>query len=112
MDRMEQNTAGPTFTHSKVDESATIVHVQGELDIDSADALRDALETAEESVGTILRLDASGVTFLDSTALGVILASAQRMQERGARFELVCTSPSIRRILDMTLISRTVHLLP
>jgi len=29
-----------------------------------------------------------------------------------ARFELVCTSPSIRRILDMTLISRTVHLLP
>ena len=101
MDRMERNTAGPTFTHSKVDESATIVHVQGELDIDSADALRDALETAEESVGTILRLDASGVTFLDSTALGVILASAQRMQERGARFELVCTSPSIRRILDM-----------
>src|SRR5689334_7606111 len=102
VDRMERNTAGPTFTHSKVDESATIVHVQGELDIDSADALRDALETAEES----------GETFLDSTALGVILASAQRMQERGARFELVCTSPSIRRILDMTLISRTVHLLP
>ena len=67
---------------------------------------------AEASVSTILRLDASGVTFLDSTALGVILASAHRMQERGARFELVCTSPSIRRILDMTLISRTVHVLP
>ena len=112
MNRMERNTAGPTFTQTEVDESATIVHVQGELDIDSADALRDALEAAEKSVGTILRLDASDVTFLDSTALGVILASAQRMQERGARFELVCTSPSIRRILDMTLISRTVHLLP
>jgi len=47
-----------------------------------------------------------------STALGVILASAQRMAERGGRFELVCGSPSIRRILDMTMISRTVHLLP
>jgi anti-sigma B factor antagonist len=112
VDIMEPNTARPTFTQSEVDESATVVHVQGELDIDSADALRDALAAAEHSVGTILRLDASGVTFLDSTALGVILASAQRMQERGARFELVCTSPSIRRILDMTLISRTVHLLP
>lgn len=112
MTRMEQNTAGPTFSQSKVDESATVVQVRGELDIDSSDALRDALEAAESSVGHILRLDASGVTFLDSTALGVILASAQRMQERGARFELVCTSPSIRRILDMTLISRTVHLLP
>ena len=110
---MERNTAGrPTFSQSAVDESAIVVHVQGELDIDSADTLRKALEAAEQSVGTILRLDASGVTFLDSTALGVILASAQRMEERGARFELVCTSPSIRRILDMTLISRTVHLLP
>jgi hypothetical protein len=34
------------------------------------------------------------------------------MAERGGRFELVCGSPSIRRILDMTMISRTVHLLP
>ena len=112
MAHMERNPASPTFTQTIVDESATIVHVQGELDIDSADALRDALEAAEGSVSNILRLDASGVTFLDSTALGVILASAQRMQERGARFELLCTSPSIRRILDMTLISRTVHVLP
>ena len=109
---MERNPTSLTFTQTVVDESATVVHVEGELDIDSADALRNALEAAETSVGTILRLDASGVTFPDSTALGVILASAQRMQDRGARFELVCTSPSIRRILDMTLISRTVHVLP
>jgi anti-sigma B factor antagonist len=109
---MERNPTSPTFTQTVVDESATVVVVEGELDIDSADALRSALEAAETSVSTILRLDASGVTFLDSTALGVILASAQRMQDRGARFELVCTSPSIRRILDMTLISRTVHVLP
>ena len=109
---MERNPTSPRFSQTVVDESATVVHVDGELDIDSADALRSALEAAEASVRTILRLDASGVTFLDSTALGVILASAQRMQERGARFELVCTSPSIRRILDMTLISRTVHVLP
>jgi anti-anti-sigma factor len=79
---MERNPASPTFTQTVVDESATVVHVQGELDIDSADALRDALEAAEKSVTTILRLDASGVTFLDSTALGVILASP-RMEERG-----------------------------
>ena len=110
--RVWAEPTSPTFSQTVVDESATVVHVEGELDIDSADALRSALEAAEASVRTILRLDASGVTFLDSTALGVILASAQRMQERGARFELVCTSPSIRRILDMTLISRTVHVLP
>lgn len=102
----------PTFKVSLVEETAVVVSVDGELDIDSADALRAALDAAEEKDTPVLRLDASGVTFLDSTALGVILASAQRLRGRGARFELVCTSPSIRRILDMTLISRTVHLLP
>jgi len=57
-------------------------------------------------------LDASDVGFLDSTALGVILSCAQRMTGRGGRLELLCTSPAIRRVLDMTMISRTVHVIP
>jgi len=100
------------FTLDTVEETATVVHVDGELDINPADALREALDAAEEAGCPVLRVDAASVTFLDSTALGVILASAQRMAERGGRLELVCGSPSIRRILDMTMISRTVHLLP
>ena len=102
----------PTFSCERVEESAVVVSVDGELDLDAADALRAALDAGEAESTPVLRLDASGVSFLDSTALGVILASAQRMRDRGGRFELVCTTPSIRRILDLTLISRTVHLLP
>jgi anti-anti-sigma factor len=102
----------PTFSSEVVEETAVVVTVDGELDLDAADALRGALDRGEAEETPILRLDATGVSFLDSTALGVILASAQRMRDRGGRFELVCTTPSIRRILDMTLISRTVHLLP
>jgi anti-sigma B factor antagonist len=86
--------------------------VVGELDIGSADALREVLDEAESAGPEILRVDASEVAFLDSTALGVILASAQRMAARGGRLELVCLSPAMRRILDLTMISRTVHLLP
>jgi len=89
-----------------------VVRVVGELDIGSADALREMLDRAEAAGPEIIRLDASGVAFLDSTALGVILASAQRMAAREGRFELVCVSPAMRRILDLTMISRTVHLLP
>ncbi len=100
------------FTRDTIEETATVVRVDGELDINSADSLREALDAAEAERCSVLRVDAASVTFLDSTALGVILASAQRMAERGGRFELVCGSPSIRRILDMTMISRTVHLLP
>jgi anti-sigma B factor antagonist len=105
-------TTSARFTRDTIEETATVVRVDGELDINSADGLRDALDAAESERSSVLRVDAGSVTFLDSTALGVILASAQRMAERGGRLELVCGSPSIRRILDMTMISRTVHLLP
>ena len=107
--RGASRAASARFTRDTVEETATVVNVDGELDINSADALREALDAAEADGCSVLRVDAASVTFLDSTALGVILASAQRMAEPGGLFELVCGSPSIRRMLDMTMISRTVH---
>ena len=68
--------------------------------------------TEAETHADIVRLDAASVQFLDSTALGVLLASAQRLAAKGGRLELMNASPAVRRILDMTLISRTVHVLP
>lgn len=102
----------PEFEHERVQERATVVRIRGELDIGSADALRSALDGAEADEPDVIRVDARQVNFLDSTALGVILACAQRLSARGARLELVCTSPSMRRVLDMTMISRTVHVIP
>ncbi len=105
-------TRSPAFELETIEERIAVVRVVGELDIGSADALRSVLDKAESSGHEILRLDASEVDFLDSTALGVILASAQRMAARHGRLELVCESPAMRRILELTMISRTVHLLP
>jgi anti-sigma B factor antagonist len=101
----------PRFRQEQVDETVSVLQVQGELDIGSADALRHALDGAEGRAD-IVRVDAAGVQFLDSTALGVLLASAQRLAARGGRLELMNASPAVRRILDMTLIARTVHLIP
>jgi anti-anti-sigma factor len=102
----------PRFEHETVQERTSVVRIQGELDIGSADALREALDRAEASGPDVIRLDAGDVNFLDSTALGVILACAHRLSTHGGRLELVCTSPSMRRVLDMTMISRTVHVIP
>jgi anti-sigma B factor antagonist len=102
----------PRFEHKELKERLAVVRVHGELDIGSADALRRELDAAEAQPVDVVRVDASDVGFLDSAALGVILGCAQRMSARGGRLELVCDSPAIRRVLDMTMISRTVHLLP
>ena len=104
--------SAPQFEQKHLRERLVIVQVRGELDMGSADALRRALDEAEASEVDVVRVDASEVAFLDSAALGVILGCAQRMNARGGRLELVCESPAIRRVLDMTMISRTVHVLP
>ena len=105
-------THEPTFEHHTVSETAVVLVVHGELDIGSADALRAALDSAEAEHTTVVRVDAGEVRFLDSTALGVILACAQRLEARGGRLELLNVTPAVRRILELTLISRTVHLIP
>ena len=101
----------PRFLSNQLKETVLVLQVEGELDIGSADALREALDAAESQGGDVVRVDAAGVRFLDSTALGVLLASAQRLSARGGRLELMNVSPAVRRILDMTLIARTVHVI-
>jgi anti-anti-sigma factor len=98
-------------TH-RIENGAVVLPVNGELDLASVNQLRAALDAALKEEVDVVRVDATGVSFLDSSALGVLLAAAKRLAERGGRLELVCLSPSIRRILDMTGISRTVHLVP
>ena len=111
MDDDPTRGTGPQFQQRRVEESVLLLSVEGELDIGSADALRAALDTAERE-SDIVRLDTRDVQFLDSSALGVLLASAQRLAARGGRLELTNVSPAVRRILDMTLIARTVHVIP
>ncbi len=108
---IESDDRSPQFRQERVNETVAVLRVEGELDIGSADELRSVLERAETQAD-VVRVDAAGVQFLDSTALGVLLAAAQRLAARGGRLELMNASPAVRRILDMTLIARTVHLIP
>ena len=104
----------PEFSLSQesLDNERHVVAVRGEIDLFTAPELKSALSEAIESGHTRIVVDLTDTTFLDSTALGVLLASAQRLAARGGRLELMNASPAVRRVLDMTLIARTVHLIP
>src|SRR6476646_3010217 len=100
----------PHFVRRRVDEVVLLLQVDGELDIKSTDSLRAALDAAERE-GNIVRIDAAGVSFVDSTALGVLLASAQRLSARGVWRELIHGARPVRRILHLTLPARTFHVI-
>jgi anti-sigma B factor antagonist len=74
--------------------------VEGEVDLAAADELRDALlESAAAGTSVV---DASGVTFIDSTGLHVLLTAGRALNGTGP---LVVRSPSraVRRLLSIAL---------
>ncbi|MDX6521967.1 MAG: hypothetical protein QOG02_1521 [Gaiellales bacterium] len=90
-------------------DGAVVIALAGELDLATADQLRDALERAGEG-GKTVRVDARQVTLLDSTSLGVLLFFARRLRDRGGWLELIYATPSVAKTLEVAAIGRAIRL--
>ena len=88
--------------------SAMVVAVDGEIDLHTAPQLSEQLAALEESRTGELVLDLTGVTFLDSSGLGVIVAAHRTVTAAGHQLKLVCVQPHIVRILKLTRLSDVV----
>lgn len=77
--------------------------IQGELDHHSATAMRNQLDTliADPAISELV-LDLSGVTFMDSSGLGVILGRYRTLAQRGGRLLLSGVPVDIDRIFKMS----------
>lgn len=87
----------------EVDSGSDPIHVRvrGELDMSNAPALTAALTQAGTGGGTVVA-DLSGVTFLDSSALGALVASARALAADGGRMEIGARSAVVERVLEIT----------
>ncbi len=77
------------------------VIVRGELDVATAPELESRLVEAEQTGARSLVLDLSGLGFMDSTGLRVVLGAASRAEQREARFAVMPSRP-VRRLLELT----------
>ncbi len=88
----------------------SVVTVVGELDLETASQLGDhALESVRDD-SPHLALDMSGVTFMDSTGLKVLLAVQTRVQVAQGWLALVGATRAVRRILELTGLDQTFAL--
>lgn len=88
------------LTISRSDDAPPVVRVAGELDAYSAPALEATL--TEQGADADLRLDLSGVTFIDSTGIRAIVTTDNRLRENDHRLVVVDPSPSVLRLLQLT----------
>ena len=80
-----------------------VVEVAGELDLHSAPQLRAEVGRAIEQGGApLLVVDLSGVTFLDSTGVGVLVGALKRAREAGGALHFCGAQPRVRRVFEIT----------
>jgi anti-sigma B factor antagonist len=79
-----------------------VVSVTGEVDVATAPTLRAHLEDAVDRSEGVLAVDLLAVTFIDSTALGVLIGALKQSDARGVTMRVVMAEPRILKVFEIT----------
>jgi anti-sigma B factor antagonist len=83
-----------------------VVEASGELDLLTSSEFRDCLAGAIGEGAERVVVDLTGVTFIDSSALGALVGGTRRSAERGTELMIVCPAGSVARIIEITGLNR------
>jgi anti-sigma B factor antagonist len=101
-DKTDRSTAVPfAISRRELDARASVISIEGELDLATAPQLKWMLLDALEEGHSRLVVDLSQTTFMDSTALGV-LVGVDRSLDDGATLAIVCASSSLLKIFELS----------
>ncbi len=80
----------------------TVVTVSGEVDVATAPALRECLDRVVGLDEGAVVVDLRGVTFIDSTGLGVLIGAHRASSDAGRELRLVLAEPRILKVFEIT----------
>jgi anti-sigma B factor antagonist len=100
-----------SINERKLDQVSMLIAVEGELDLATAPRLKWPLVDAIDAGARVLIVDLSGVTFMDSTALGVLIG-VRRTLKLGSRLAIVCTDPEVLKIFEISGLDAVFQIFP
>ncbi len=78
------------------------VSLRGELDLSTVERVEDELRQVEERTDKLIALDLSGLSFLDSTGLRLMVTADQRARKSGRRLAIVKGPETVHRVFTIT----------
>jgi len=104
MSNVMENTKrfGYLEVRSERDADEHVVALTGELDLDGAERVTQELLRAETSDARRIVLDLSGLEFMDSTGIRLIIAAHARSRMDGDRLVLVRGPQAVHRVFELT----------
>ncbi|HSZ40204.1 MAG TPA: STAS domain-containing protein [Trebonia sp.] len=83
-------------------ETYTLVELSGEADVTNSDALRDLLDAEVAKQPGSMVIDLSGLRFMDSSALHVILLANRSLDRQGGILSLAGPREPVAKMLRLT----------
>lgn len=78
------------------------IALSGELDLATADGVDAELERAEASDAASIVLDLSGLTFMDSTGVRLLIQAHARSRAHGDRLTLRRGPAAVQRVMELS----------
>ncbi|HEY0633165.1 MAG TPA: anti-sigma factor antagonist [Thermoleophilaceae bacterium] len=96
--------------HSESGPNSAVVVASGEIDAHAAPFLRDTLMSLAASGRTQLIIDMTAATFIDSTAIGVLVGHLRRMGEAGGSLTVACANENVLRTFEIAGLERELEI--
>jgi anti-sigma B factor antagonist len=85
-----------------VDNNYWSIKLVGEVDVANANIFREALAESYKERGADIVLDASELSYIDSTGLGIVIGAYGRMKERGHSISIKDARQNVKKLLQIT----------
>jgi anti-anti-sigma factor len=101
------------ITRDSAEDGAAVLRVTGDMDVDTAYQVPDEVAALfDEGHPSEVVLDLSGVTFLDSVGLGMLVRAQDEALAYDAGFRLLAPSEPVSRTLSITAMDTHFAVLP
>ncbi len=106
MSLLDQTDAGPSgqsrLTLSLYyDQDDYVIEAFGELDLAGAPELQEVIERAEATDARRIVLDLSGLEFIDSTGISLLIRAARRSSMNANRLRLLRGAGQVERVMTL-----------
>ena len=84
------------------EDGLAIVKVEGRLDASSSTEAQKDLEHILDAESTRLLINLSGLEYISSAGLRVLLVVAKKMQQKGGKIVLAALTPNVKEVFEIS----------
>ena len=95
---------------TRQESGCTVVTVVGEVDVYTAPSLDEALTATLAEGNTCVVVDMTGVDFLDSTGLSVLVKALKRIREADGSLDVVVSADRVAKVFRLTGLDKVIPL--